>query len=174
MLDRAAISDVLVAYCQGVDRRDWDQVLQCYHDDAVDSHGTYTGSPRGLVEGMKNAHEHVTFCMHVLSNISIDFAPHDPTRARVDSYCMSRKTVSSAEFDPLLRDTGATGPVRRTVACRYVDTFEKREGVGWRIRSRTVVHEWMRLDPPDAFIELDPKLEVSRRDRTDLLYSPLD
>jgi hypothetical protein len=168
----AAISRVLVAYCQGVDRRDWEQVLACYHDDAVDSHGEFKGAPRDLVASMRRDHEHVSFCMHVLSNISIIFSAEDASLARVESYCVSRKTIEAAERDPYLRASGATGPVRRTVACRYVDTFEKRPDVGWRIAARTVVHEWMRRDPQDAFIPFAEAIATSRRDRTDLLYSP--
>ncbi|GAA5192254.1 hypothetical protein GCM10023346_13780 [Arthrobacter gyeryongensis] len=169
----ARINKVLVDYCQGVDRRDWALVLNCYHEDAADSHGPYVGAPAGLVEWMRRNHEYVTFCMHVLSNVSIKFSAEDPSLARVESYCLSRKTIESAEQDPLLAGTGATDPVRRTVACRYIDTFENRPGVGWRISKRTVVHEWMRRDPAHAFVELDPAFEFSRRDNSDLLYSPV-
>ena len=41
LVTRVSINEVLVAYCQGVDRRNWEQVLACYHDDAVDWHGLY-------------------------------------------------------------------------------------------------------------------------------------
>jgi 3-phenylpropionate/cinnamic acid dioxygenase small subunit len=173
LIARSQINDVLVAYCQGVDRRDWDRVLACYHDDAVDSHGEFRGRPAELVEWMRKSHAYVSFCMHALSNVSISIAQDGSGLARVESYFISHKTLEAAEHDPYLRSTGATGPVRRTVGGRYVDTFENRRGVGWRILARTVVHEWMRREPQDVYVPLDPTIELSRRDRSDLLYSPL-
>jgi hypothetical protein len=123
---------------------------------------------------MRADHEHVSFCMHALSNVLIRFSDDDPNLAQAESYCVSRKVVDSADHDPYLRGGGLSGPVRRTVACRYVDTFQRRSGVGWRILKRTVVHEWMRSDPDELFIPFAPSIEMSRRDRTDLLFAPID
>lgn len=171
LLDRARIKEVLVAYCQGVDRREWDQVIACYHEDAIDTHGTFTGRPQELAAKMRKDHEHVSLCMHALSNVAIRFYEDEGRFAHVESYCLSRKLVDSAEHDPYLRDTGAVGPVWRTVACRYVDTFEHRPGYGWRILERTVVHEWMRTDADESFIPFGVSVARSRRDRSDLLFS---
>ena len=44
LLAHAQINAVLVAYCQGVDRRDWDHVLTCYHEDAHEPHGQFVGT----------------------------------------------------------------------------------------------------------------------------------
>jgi SnoaL-like domain len=173
LLAHAEINDVLVAYCQGVDRRDWDQVLACYHDDARDSHSQFEGSPAGVVRWMRENHQHVSSCMHVLTNVSISISKENDRFARAESYCLSHKAVSSAEHDPYFRAAGGGGPLRRTVACRYIDTFENRVGVGWRILARNVVIEWMRRDPGDLYLPLDPAMASSRRDRDDLLYSPL-
>jgi len=171
LLAEAEIARVLVAYCQGVDRQDWQQVVSCYHHGATDSHTE--GGPLELIAYLESHHKNVSFCMHVLSNISIAISNDDPSLARVESYCISRKTVGDAGKDPYLRASGATGPANRTVACRYVDTFANLTGVGWRIRDRTVVHEWMRSDPAEARLPFSSDIEVSRRDRSDLLYAPL-
>lgn len=167
------IGDVLVRYCQGVDRRDWERVLSCYHPDAHDSHGMFAGSPAALVEWMQGNHEHVSSCMHVLTNVRIEVSTEDPSLARAESYCHSHKIITSAEHDPFLCSSGVEGAIHRTIACRFVDTFENRPGVGWRILDRAVVYEWARIDPGDAFVAMDPSLTYSRRDTGDALYAPL-
>lgn len=167
------IGDVIARYAQGVDRRDWDRVLSCYHEDAHDSHGMFAGSPTELVEWMKGNHEHVSSCMHVLSNVRIEVSDGDPTLARAESYCLSHKIITSAQHDPFLRDSGVEGAIHRTIACRFIDTFENRPGVGWRILDRTVVYEWARVDPSDVFVAMDPGLTYSRRDQGDLLFAPV-
>jgi hypothetical protein len=167
------IEQVLRAYCQGVDRRDWEQVRSCYHDDAIDSHGQFTGSPDELVCWLQDNHVHVTSSMHMLTNVSIRFDEDDARLAGSESYCLSLKEVSSAADDPFLGATGGVGRARRTVACRYIDTFEDRPGVGWRILARQVTFEWVRCEPDEPYRPLDPNWVVSRRDRSDLLYTPL-
>lgn len=173
VLAHVQISDVIARYAQGVDRKDWDRVLSCYHEDAIDSHGVFVGSPTELVAWMKGNHEHVTSCMHVLSNIRIELSDDDPELARAESYCLSHKIISSADHDPFLKDAGKAGEIHRTIACRFIDTFERRPESGWRILRRTVVYEWARIDPTEVFVPMDPGLTYSRRDKLDLLYSPL-
>ena len=167
------ISDVLARYCQGVDRRDWQRVLSCYHPDAHDSHGMFAGTPAELVEWMKGNHEHVSSCMHVMTNVRIEVSTEDPSLARTESYCLSHKIVSSAAHDPFLSASGVEGAIHRTIACRFVDTFEYRPATGWRILNRTVVFEWARIDPSEVFVAMDPNLRYSRRDQDDALYAPL-
>lgn len=173
LLAHAQIYSVMVAYCQGVDRKDWDQVLSCYHQDAHESHGQYVGNPTGFVEWLKTNHEHVTSSMHVLSNVSIGISPDDARFARAESYCLSHKSVASARTDTFFHSAGDDQPLRRTVGCRYIDTFENRPGVGWRILARSVAFEWVRREPGELYYPLEPAMDNARRDHTDLLYAPL-
>ncbi len=172
LLTERRIEKVLAAYCQGVDRKDWDQVRGCYHDDALDSHGQFVGSPDELVSWLQGNHVHVTSSMHMLTNVSMRFSD-DGRLARVESYCLSLKEVSSAAADPFLGASGTEGRARRTVASRFIDTFEDRPGVGWRILNRHVAFDWVRRESDELYLPLDPTWTVSRRDRTDLLYAPL-
>jgi 3-phenylpropionate/cinnamic acid dioxygenase small subunit len=171
LVDEQVIRNVLVRYCQGVDRKDWEQVLSCYHEDAVDSHGGYEGAPSGLVTWMQTTHRYVDFSMHVLTNTTIDFL--DDGRARAESYVLCYKTLSSAEGDAFLTDVPIGEPVRRTVASRFIDVLEDR-GTGWRIARRDVVLEFVRREANDLYLEFAPGAEISRRDETDLLYRPVD
>src|SRR5262249_11432964 len=43
LLDEQAIRRVLARYCRGIDRLDQDLVRSCYHPDATEAHGTFTG-----------------------------------------------------------------------------------------------------------------------------------
>ena len=46
LIDRQEIYDVLIRYCQGVDRCDVNLIKSVYHEDAQDGHGMFKG--RGL------------------------------------------------------------------------------------------------------------------------------
>jgi hypothetical protein len=173
LLAHAQINAVLVAYCQGVDRRDWDHVLTCYHQDAHESHGQFVGTPTDFVAWLQVNHEHVTSSMHVLSNVSIGISEEDDRFARVESYCLSHKSVASARADTFFHSAGDDQPLYRTVGCRYIDTFENRPGAGWRILARSVAFEWVRREPGELYYPLELEMDNSRRDRGDLLYTPL-
>jgi hypothetical protein len=163
------IRGLLTDYCHGVDRKDWDVVRACYHDDAYDSHGAFGGSADELVAWMKTTHQHVSSSMHVLTNIKITIADNFRT-ARTESYCLSYKQTDSAEDDAFLSGTGLAGPVRRTVACRFIDDFELRSSVGWRIVRRIVVIEWTRRDESHLFMQPNPEWVAPRRDHKDPFY----
>lgn len=171
LLVERRIEKVLVAYCQGVDRKDWDQVRACYHDDATDSHGEFVGSPDELVAWLTKNHAHVTSSMHMLTNISIRFSDDAPL-ARVESYVLSFKEVTSARDDVFLADSGGEGRARRSVAARYIDTFEDRPEIGWRIADRAVAFEWVRREPDEFYLPLQPNWNRSQRDRSDLIFAP--
>jgi hypothetical protein len=170
MVAENRIGAVLHAYCQGVDRKDWAQVRQCYHDDARDSHGPFAGTPDELLNWLNNRHKHVASSVHVLTNVSVRLSD-DGRLARVESYCLSFQQVDPGGDDPFAGS--ADDPVRTTIACRYIDTFETRPGTGWRIKTRDVAFEWMRREANENYITLDPAWTTSRRDSTDLLYTPL-
>ena len=40
LLDRIELRDLVMRYCRGIDRRDFALVRACYHDNAIDDHGS--------------------------------------------------------------------------------------------------------------------------------------
>jgi hypothetical protein len=48
--DRQAIQDVLMTYSRGIDRLDRELLLSVYHDDAIDDHGVFVGSPEEFAD----------------------------------------------------------------------------------------------------------------------------
>lgn len=169
LLAERAISKVLLAYCQGVDRRSWEQIHSCYHEGAVDQHGAYVGDPEGLIAWLSKRHNYVLSSTHLLTNVSIVF-DEDLRRARVESYCLSLQIVDPASGDPFAGQ--GDEPVFPMVMSRYVDTFEHRYAGGWRIVRRDCVFDWMRRRDMADFVPVEPSWIPARRDSTDLLYAP--
>ena len=44
LLDKQEIEEVVLRYCRGIDRRDFELVRSCYHPDARDRHGSFDGT----------------------------------------------------------------------------------------------------------------------------------
>ena len=171
LLAHHQINAVLVAYCQGIDRKDWDLVLSCFHEDAVDDHSQFSGTAAEFIAWAKRNHEFVATSMHVLSNVSIHILEEERCFARVESYFSSHKTVTSSRNDTFFNGSGSDEVLRRTVAGRYVDIFEHREAVGWRIARRSVVLEWVRQEPNGNYMAVAEGMDRARRDETDPLYA---
>ena len=72
LLDRLAIADVVLRYCRGIDRLDLELVRSCYHADATDEHGTFTGTRDEYVEWVAGVLTRFTGTMHVVANQLID------------------------------------------------------------------------------------------------------
>jgi hypothetical protein len=164
-----AISKVIFDYCQGVDRRDWDQVRTCYHPDAIDSHGAFVGGPEEFLDFVRRRHDHVISSIHFVSNLSMRFR-EDERMARVESYLLSLQIVDASAGDPFAGQS--IGTVFTRIMARYVDTFQWRPDGGWRIWRRTVVNEWMLPPEPASFMPIDPSWPQPARDQTDPLYAP--
>lgn len=158
---RAEIAEVVMAYCRGFDRCDEDLLRACFHPDATHEHGTFKGSSAdfcaqglGLVRGVAVTH-------HQLGQISIEL---DGERAWVESYF-----TSYHRFGPT-PPPGGQPHEDRILGGRYVDRFERRDGV-WRIAHRRGVNEWMRYEPAaDRGFFQRPAIERGRRDREDPSY----
>ncbi len=135
--DESAIRSVLARYCRGVDRRDWELVRSCYHDDAFEDHGIYRGDVDGFVAWVADRHQQVTQSMHVLANVFIE-EQGDAAVVESDSMTSQESSVDGEK-------------VTSEGACRYVDRFERRDGA-WRIARRTMVVERLWPGRPSAAI----------------------
>ncbi|QEC46760.1 nuclear transport factor 2 family protein [Baekduia soli] len=170
LLAERAIRAKLAQYCQGVDRKQWDLVRDCFHDDAIDSHGAYVGDRDGFLAFVQARHEHIGSSMHDLGTTTVTFS-EDRRRARSEAYCMTYQNILGGADDPFAGSGG--GSTWLTLGCRYVDTFEFRDGPGWRILRRTVVFEWIRTEDASSYQPLDPSWALFRRDDSDLVFSSL-
>lgn len=159
LIAKDAIEENLLRYARGVDRRDWDAVRACYHDDAVDEHGAFQGQVDGFIEWVTARHAPIPFSMHFLGNCLIEFL--DERRAAVETYFIAFQR----------RETSAEGTLFEVFG-RYVDRFEKRTDDIWRVASRRVVYDSSRTQPSTHHLR---RLTGSfgQRDRGDPVFQNL-
>jgi SnoaL-like protein len=170
LADRQAIRDVLMTYSRGIDRLDRELLLSVYHEDAVDDHGVFVGSPKEFVDWALAMHTstHLSH-QHCIFNFTCDL---DGDVAHTETYYM---------FVGMNR----SGTPMAMTGGRYIDRLEKRDG-RWAIAARVCVRDWAPLEQiPEvmdqaamtAVKDLDERTkELMRtgaqpsRDRTDVSY----
>lgn len=157
LLSQQQIEDVLKRYCRGVDRMDEDLVRSCYHPDATDEHGSFSGGVEEYIAWCWKLLRRYDRTMHYLSNTLIDI---DKGKAQVESYGVA------------LHEGAAQYPERNlTVGFRFVDIFEYR-GSQWKILHRVATTEWAQVNTPESRFPLSNQLRRGARDKTDILYQP--
>ena len=104
--DRAEISEVVIRYAVGVDRRDWTMFADCFtdpvHADFSELGGAVGTSPRAeLVAGIATVLDGFTVTQHLSPNHLIEFSDADPDRAVCHSYMYAQHVLKgspSGEF----------------------------------------------------------------------------
>jgi ketosteroid isomerase-like protein len=151
--DRAAIRDCLSRYARGIDRADDELVASAYHEDAIDDHGQFIGSGRGLATWARTtAHTGLSRYQHHITN---HYAELDGDVAHVETY-----------FIMTARTDAGYGAV---TSGRYIDRFEKRRGE-WRIAQRICIVETTADLGDQNSVQVDPSWPIPRRDTSDLSY----
>jgi len=148
----------LLRYVRGVDRLDLELVRSCYHPDATDAHGSFTGTVDEFLVWVERILRRYDLTMHFLGSPLVEF--DEAASARVETYGMAFHRAAS-------------GPPERNLVTgfRFVDRFERRDGA-WRIAHRIAVTEWSRVDHEDAWWPIPDGMLQGRRDRTDPVYEP--
>jgi hypothetical protein len=157
LLDKQDIHETVLRYCRGVDRMDLELVRACYHPDATDSHGSFSGTVDEFLAWIGRLLPRYAMTMHLVANHLAEFAGPDLARAETYGVAYHR----SAADDP--RGNLTTG-------FRYVDDFTRRDGQ-WRIARRVATTEWVRVDDPAAHWPIPDGMLTGRRDRGDALYA---
>lgn len=159
LLDRTAIREVLARYCRAADRCDEELLRSCYHPDALDRHGRFAGTAADFaawVTGVQRTTSITT--QHAVSNVVIELAG---ATAWVESAFMATHVRPAA--------AGFDQPFLDTFWGRYVDRFEKRDGL-WAIASREVVHDWSECRGCGPLMAQADAYRAGRRDRGDPSY----
>lgn len=159
LISKNAIEDVMFRYARAVDRRDWDSLRSCFHPDATDRHGDFSGSPDEFIKWVSRRHAEIPFSMHFMGNCLVEFL--DRNRAAVETYFVA---MQRREDGP--DDTGTD----HEVFGRYCDVFEDR-GTGWRIAAREVVYDGTRTQPSTNHLRTLSGV-IGRRDAGDSVYRP--
>lgn len=128
MIARDDLHRLLVSYCRGMDRGDTDLLAAVFHDDAVVFAGIWNGPAREFVTAVPAmVQNNLQMCFHSVSN---EWFEIDGDRAMGECYVVAFNRT---------RDPAA--PSETIVAGRYLDRFERRQGV-WKIVERTFVEDW--------------------------------
>jgi hypothetical protein len=123
---RKEIEECLLRYTRGIDRHDDELAMSAYHPDARDDHVTFVGSGYGLVEWAGGLHsDQFRAHSHHITNTAIEL---EGDQAHVETYFI----FAAVKLDGFETVLGGG---------RYVDRFERREGV-WGIADRACVCEW--------------------------------
>jgi len=161
LASRAEIAEVALRYCRAIDRCDEALLRGCFHADATHEHGAFKGLSSDLCASALQIVAGVILTHHQLGPVSIDL---DGERAFTETYFTAYHRFGAVP------PPGGRPHEDRILGGRYVDRFERRDGV-WRIAHRRGVNEWMRYEAASDRGFFDrPVGERGRRDRDDPVY----
>ena len=131
-------------------------VRSCYHADAIDEHGSFSGSADDFMAWVWPLLERYSQTMHFIGNHWVQLAG-DVAGAETYGIAFHRSSDSRPQMNLM---TGF----------RFLDRFERRGGE-WRIAARVAVTEWSRVD--DAASRFLPSAELlqGKRDSSDASYA---
>ena len=155
LLDKQEIHEVLMRYCRGIDRCDAELLHSVYHPDATDDHGLFKGKAADFIPWAIKSLARDENTSHYIANELIEV---EGDIARCESYFFA--VHRRREKD------GTTADL--TFAGRYVDRFERRQGL-WKIAHRQVVFDRSRIDPVGRTFSTEEYV-CGKRSREDPVY----
>lgn len=156
LIDKDQIREVILRYCRALDRQDLDLLRSLYHPGATEDHGAYKGPAAGFADHVLGVLKtHYELLRHSVSGMIIEVdGPSALAETSFDAGCILHRRTED-------------GKRQVRVHCgRYLDRFEKRDGV-WAIMHRVVVKDYIEVrtisDAPDGY-------PLARNDKEDLVY----
>lgn len=157
LIDRQDILDCSHRFCRGVNRLDRELLRSAYHPDALDDHGFFLGGVEELLDWIGSLYTQLQTTQHYVTNQAVEL---DGDAAHAEQYWFVVNVPREAS-QVILRGG------------RYVDRFERRDGV-WAIAARACLIEWNCAADPLAFDEAAAATlaltGAIARDRSDLSY----
>lgn len=152
LADKQEIREVVMRYCRGVDRLDFDLVRSAYHHDGVDHHTGFDGALDEYIAWVEPKLRGFEGTTHIVGNHLAE------VRGEV--------AVSETYGTAVHWGQPASDPRRNfTSGFRYVDHMARRDGY-WAIVERFAVREWTHSD---VHVRIEPETAGprGRRDGTD-------
>jgi len=157
LADESAIREVMYRYCRAIDRRQYDDLRSCYHEQGTDHHGDFYGGVDEFIDYVQERLPNFESSMHFVGNLYIEV---NGDTARSEAYTLALAHLAATDEQPE-RDN--------LVALRYVDDFRRING-RWAIMHRKCVYEWTRTDPtPPGWTFTDFHLR-GQPNRNDTIY----
>lgn len=140
LLDRQAITELIMAYCNATDRHDHVKMRTLYHEDAIDDHGHFAKGPAmDFIDRLPEIQAGMAILHHNVTTVNLTL---DGDRAEGEVYILAFHKV---------KDQGDGYDV--LIGGRYFDKYEKRGGV-WKFSHRAIVADWAYPATPSA-VRLD-------------------
>ena len=153
------IEEQLHRWTRGADRIDIEQMQSAFHPGANINYGYSNGPVEEFLPWVVKFHtEDLVWSSHLIVNLLI----------RLDG----ERATSEAGVDVCLRYKGKEGLSDLIVAGRYLDRWERRDGI-WRISDRTTLLDRYRTQRVEQSPEADPwvnDVTMGLRTKEDLSY----
>lgn len=130
LIDKQAIREVVLTYCRGIDRLDFDLVRSAYHPDAIDHHTGFDGNIDEYIAWVTPKLSAIGGTMHHIGNHLVEL---HGDHAISEAYSMSTHWGGPEGI----------GMINFTSGARFIDHMERRNG-RWAIKERWAVREWTR------------------------------
>ena len=161
LMSRAEITEVVIRYVRAIDRLDEPMLRSCFHPDARHRHGAFDGLSADFCARAMEICRQVEATHHQLGPVSIELAGET---AFTEAYFTAHHRFGAVP------PPGGQPHQDRFMGGRYVDRFERRDGV-WKIAERQGINDWLRYEASsDGGFWDGPPEQRGRRDRTDPVY----
>ncbi len=144
LLDKQAITELVMAYCNAADRHDHDKMRALYHEDAIDDHGHFAKGPAmDFIDKLPAIQAGMDILHHNVTTVNLKL---DGNKAEGEIYILAfHKVKAPAQGEGTDYDVLIGG--------RYFDRYEKRDGI-WKFSHRAIVADWAYPATPSA-VNLD-------------------
>lgn len=151
LLAKQEIYELACKYSRGLDRLDADLLLSVFWEDGWCEFGFYDASPAAFIEFAISALNDHEANQHMIGNVLIDVEGDEAFgEVYFNAY---HKVKTDTGFEDML------------IAGRYLDRYEKREGV-WKMAYRSERVDWSRnMETQDSYFDMAPDgLRGARKD----------
>jgi hypothetical protein len=151
VIAKQSIYELSCRYCRGLDRLDAGLLNSVFFEDAYCEYGFYNGRPADFIDFAMKALESHAANQHMIGNSLIEV---EGDQAFGEIYFRAYHKVPA--------ESGAQDLI---IAGRYIDRYEKRDGV-WKIAYRSERNDWSRMEATnDVYFDTAPDgLRGSRLD----------
>lgn len=142
MADKLECTELVTRMARAIDRCDADMLASLFHPDATDDHGMFVGTASDFVDWVMPVLATMKRTQHIIGQVLIEV---DGDHAAGESYFIAHHALDGPDGDTFMIAAG-----------RYLDRFERREGV-WKISHRQAVFDWNSSSPlTDSFDRDNP------------------
>lgn len=171
LLDKQEIAEQLYRYCRAIDRSDKELLLSVFHEDSQHNHKPFVGPSAVFCDAVIDFLSMLEMCTHNVCNILYEFEDDNTAMVEATWLAVERVGVGVERTGSSFEDHDKTRREDLMVGGRYIDRFEKREGV-WKIAQRTGVHDWHQWrEVDDRRIEKFVNTSIGARKPDDKSYA---